>query len=241
MKKVASVLLLAAIAASLPAGCARTDDSAARVGDVLEAPEKTVSLDALDCFTFTVTQEETDGSGNVTWQEEFYEAYRKDSDKSVYYLQFISGESVAEDAYFPYANLCVTADGQDTYYFKDNAEDSFQIALPYEGEPVANNSKEFLSMYARYGIDYADWLECGGFEKREDARVGDRECFVYKVSYTERVYGAEEETYQSVDSVIYVDKETGLWIKREISDVQYGSTCEITDIRWDADIIPALE
>ena len=244
MKKLVYSLLLMFILSSFTA-CG-SEQSAAKVGDILQQPEKTVSLADLDKFTLTVSQEEYDANGGFLAGSTYYDVYSKDGDNAVYYIKTAESQ-VTDDSFYTYENLCVSEDGKEKYWYRDAIEDSYNFVDPAEveyeeGDDICFNSNEFLLRYYYHGIDYSKYLDAPqGFEKLEDAIVNNRDCYVYRVKLTEKV------KYPSVNDItIYVDKENGLWIKSEGTYEFNGDgeifrfTDQITDVKYNADIIPEI-
>lgn len=193
-------------------------DETAKVGDVLEAPEKTVSMDDLEELTFT-TSSSSENSVNTT-----YAVSNNDGDIRFYEKVFVPmSQDTIEYIGLPSeeGTLCYTRYAASGNYALQDLSAAFE-----------SNDGFFRFSLARFGIDYQDWYKAQGFTKCEDAKVLDRDCFVYEVTLTCDMYEGENE------AVISVDKETGLWLKMEVQTEEGAGCITVDSIENSAAVIP---
>ncbi len=173
-----------------------------------ELPEKKISLEDHDGATIEYTcvagAETTEGTIAYKKTEDGYVFYEITDDGTEYVCE-TAGEALASFVRTP---------GSEKFAYQ---EVSFG-----ENSVFEDDAAYYRYNFACYGFDYAKELGELEFKKQADAKVGERDCFVYTAEYD----GSEMK--------ISVDKENGLWLSVEDGGVVYT----VTDFRFDGDIIP---
>lgn len=239
MKKLISLLLVATMLLTCFAACGEKtglgqgnggigtgSNSEAEVGAVLDAPEKTVSMENIK--ELTIRYSLSAPSSGV--EQSIVYAVSNTGSVPKYYQQRAMKQDGAVVNVMDYLCLmmpdgAVCYAGQQGSYVQADYSDQFGTAEGY-----------FLYYLAGLGVGYEEWLKTDGFTKREDATYLDRACYVYDVKYTDKVFE------QQTTAVIYVDKETGLWLKMEKTNSEGGSVSSaIESIEWNASVIPGSQ
>ena len=242
MKKLISLMLAAVMLLTMFAACGKdpsgggeqgsgeqggSADSNAKVGDVLDAPEKTVSIEDLKEMTIHAS---ISVSSSKTERTMVYAI----SNSGAVPRYFEKSTTVVDQTPIYQENLClITQDGALGYTRMSDSGDYSPIDRSGQ---FGSNDGYFHYNLANFGIGYEKWLKTDGFTKREDAVCQDRECYVYDVEFTDTM----SETQFS--AVIYVDKETGLWIKQEgTASTGMTFTRAIESIEQNASVIPGSQ
>lgn len=240
MKKLISLLLVTAMLLTCFAACGEktgtgqnnggssggNPSTGAKVGDVLDAPEKTVSMENIK--ELTIRYGLSAPSSGV--EQSIVYAVSNTGSVPKYYQQRAMKQDGAVVNVMDYLCLmmpdgAVCYAGQQGSYVQADYSDQFGTAEGY-----------FLYYLAGLGVGYEEWLKTDGFTKREDATYLDRACYVYDVKYTDKVFE------QQTTAVIFVDKETGLWLKMEKTNSEGGSVSSaIESIELNASVIPGSQ
>ena len=242
MKKVISLLLVIAMLLTCFVACGEKtgtgqnnggssgDNSStdAKVGDVLDVPEKTVSIEDLKDLTIRCAFSVPSGG---TEQSIVYAVSNTGSVPRYFQQRVLKQDGVAVNA-MDYLCL-VMQDGAVCYagqpgsgnYVQADYSDQFGTADGY-----------FLYNFANLGVGYEKWMKTDGFSKREDATYLNRDCYVYDVKYTDNVFKTQ------TTAVIHVDKQTGLWLKQE-GTISSGEsfTRAVESVEENASVIPGSQ
>ncbi len=207
MKKIASLVTVAMLMLCLFAGCGNTDDSnapsesAANVGDILDAPEKTVSLKDVNDLTIAcqIEQLQTKRTTAMTI------AMRRRGDSVTTYNKSVITDGLAEQTYTTETLSCGNETDGITYHLYNGQWDAGAA------DTYAQEYEYCLSKFADYGYDYAtpSIYQYGSFVKCADETVGQWDCYVYDTELIETING-EAITYSLK---IWVDKASGIWVK----------------------------
>ena len=190
----------------------------AEVGDKLKAPEKIAKVSELGSVTF-VTRRDYGSTGNDISFEHTY-SIESNSSKTAYLI-----DGVMLNGTFSRNIIALESEnGRDTVYSGFFTSKSDYIKLTKDDSMDVHSVK---MGFASNGIDYAEYLEIDEFVKCEDSKHLDRECFVYDIEFDRE---APDETgdlqTQHVLAKVYVDCETGIWLKWE----ENGYTSEVIRI-----------
>lgn len=191
----------------------------AKVGDKLKAPEKIAKVSELGSVTY-VARIDSGSVGNDIYLENTCSIESNASGTA--YL--IDSAVVVNESFSRNITALNHENGRDVVYtgFFSSKSDYVKLAK--------NDSRDAHSVkmgFANYGIDYAEYLEIDEFVKCENSNHLGRECFVYDVEFDRE---SPDETgalhTQHVQAKIYVDCETGLWLKWK----EDGYSCEVISI-----------
>ncbi|MBQ8765422.1 MAG: hypothetical protein IJZ16_01330, partial [Clostridia bacterium] len=225
MKRIIALLLCLILCFSF-ASCDQSSDSKGgkknvKVGDTLDAPEKTASLDDYDKLTVKSTFDAPSLGVKRTEVNSFY----KGENTEIYYY-----ETNDASANFTMADVTKVADGKSQSYCK-----SWGDFEPIEGIMEGKTDEEYqLLNFAYLGLNPENDETIIEYVKCEDDTFEGKDCYVYTVKY-ENDPEMEEEVS---DSTIWVDKETGLWLKTSFTIDGTELTRTITSIEESASAIP---
>lgn len=197
MKKIIALFLCLALCLSF-AACDKDASGGkgknAKVGDTLKAPEKIAELGDFEKLTVYTSF----NMGGVDTQAQTC-SYYKNGDIAVYYYEI----SVPRDN-FSMEYYTLVKDGKATSY--NNGWSDFQLV---DSLSDTMTDEEWHKMNLAYlGINPEKDGTIIEYVKQEDDEFNGKDCYVYTVKYEE---GDSEEEVS--DSTVWVDKETGLWIK----------------------------
>lgn len=201
-------------------------DESTKVGDVLEAPEKTVDLEDLKDLTISASF----SAPSIGPDRDLVYAVSNSDTGIRFYEKNVF--KMAENQQDIMESICLP--GSEGYLFYSRMGGS-EFTPTNMTEQFGSNEGYFHYQLANFGIGYGDWLKTDGFTKCEDAKVLDRDCFVYEVSFT----GKMGQTKQ--DAVICVDKETGLWLKMDVKVEGDTITRAISSIAYTATVFPGTQ
>lgn len=195
-------------------------------GDLLPAPEKTVSVGDFRDLTMTVKVTATNGTvRRVTY------ALRNDAGKLTFYERNAEADPTAAQPY-GYESICL-ADGADIRMFS-NRDISGTGFLETELEAEYQSADgHFRSALADLGFDFGDWIHTDGFAKGEAVQYLDRTCDAYDTAYTD-LFGA------GYKAQILVDRQTGIWLRsqRTIPGTDDTIVMEVESLEEDSHVIP---
>ena len=224
MKKWLCILLAAALVLSLCAcsGGVKEEEPPAKEPDLPPVPplQKTVSLKDYDAITVHSTTTVEDGL-----QLKTVRAMERRGEETVYYQKItqISGDMTQE-----VEHLCiVTGDTVQTYVGQyGEYQKTEPIFLDFE-----RDDQYFTYCFAMMGFNYGAHLQVTALTPGEDETVNGRDCYTYTITYTDPLQLA----YQST---LWVEKATGLWLREEFANEQTTGVNEITEVVYDATVIP---
>lgn len=242
MKKLISLLLVMAMLLTCFAACGEKtstgqnnggtsgggSSTGAKVGDVLDAPEKTVSIEDLKQLTVTCSLS-VPSSGME--RKSVYAVSNTGAVPKLYEKTLTDGTS--GPSYME--NLClITPEGALGYTRFSNSGDYVQ--QDWSGQ-FGSNDGYFHYNLSNLGIGYEKWYKTDGFTKCEDTSYLGRDCFVYEMKYSFKMDESK------ISAVIYVDKATGLWLKLEATASGDGGTITraVESIEENASVIPGTE
>ncbi len=194
---------------------------------VVEAPEKTVSLNDIENFTIKATETwvGSEYTSNTTY------AKKTEGNRITYYIKMVlTTETIEDPAVEEYA--CVVEGGLAYAYV---IEDGIYKADEYYALEADTPYEYFSSRFSIFGFDYTDWLETTGFEYVGEGKKADRDCDIYKFIYTFKDRGIES------NSEIYVDKETGIWLSEHYKDESSEGTLDVKELAFDSEVIPEFK
>lgn len=199
-----------------------------QVGDVLDAPEKIASVEDLEALTFT-----TSFSMPLNGMERtIVYAVARDGDKVRFYEA--STTKIAETPDLMYMEQICLPGGDGMLAYSRPAVYGDYTPMNWTND-FGSNDGYFRYNLAFFGLDYQDWFTADGFTKREDESCLGKDCFVYAVTFSSKL--AEGNT----DAVIYVDKQTGLWLKTEMNVDGNTLTRAIDSIEYNASVFPGSQ
>lgn len=249
MKKPICLLLSAALSLSLLAACADKDavpttdgtkptvdqtepsqstdgPSVPQVGDVLDAPEKTVSIGDVRDLTLTVSTSASYGiARSITY------SVRNEDGAITFYERNAEADPFADGSY-AYESICVADGSQICMYSNQDISGTGFQKVDLTGE-YDRDDGYFRSELANLGFDHWDWIATDGFTKCEDTTYLGKECYVYKVAYTDHFGSAYKDE-------IYVDKQTGIWLRseRSLPGTEESFLMEVQAVEESSAVIP---
>ena len=230
-------------------GTSRTESasqngSTAKIGDVLQEPEKTISFADLTALTLTVKGQSTMDSGSLAPEITIDCVYSTADDLKIYWVKS-DGESfvLPEGNIEPYYEdlYCAVKGGQEYAFVslnEDGTDEETAVGevLGYLLDFEATSNEQLMKeLFAYYGIDYVQnyYYKNVTFEKCADETVNGFDCYVYNILSDDDSVNYEK---------IYVDKVSGLWIKDELSWDEDGTTYveifEIVSYSFDDSALP---
>lgn len=201
-------------------------DESAKVGDILETPEKTVGLEDLKDLTFTASF-----SAPSTGPDRDLVYAVSNSDNGIRFYEK-NVFKMAENQQDIMESICLPGSEGYLFYSRMGSNEFTPSSMT---EQFGSNEGYFHYQLANFGVGYQDWIKADGFTKCEDTKVLDRDCFVYEVSFT----GKMGQTKQ--DAVICVDKETGLWLKMDVKVEGDTITRAVSSIAYTATVFPGTQ
>ena len=221
MKKIIALLLCLFVCfsfASCDESSSKKSAKTVKVGETLKAPEKIADISDFEKLTVNSTMKTPQGEINETLS--FY----KGTDATVYYY---GTNDIANN--FSMAYVTTVKDGQTKSYYEGWSD--FEVI---DGISDGQTDEEFhLTNLAFIGINPENDKTVIEYVKEKDETFDGKDCYVYTVKY-EEIEGDE----QFSDSTIWVDKESGLWLKSSftIDGVEVSRT--ITAIEDSVSVIP---
>lgn len=222
MKKWLCWMMAAVLTLSLCA-CSGGENPPAKVGATLTAPEKTVSLNDYEAITLKLS---TTIEGGVQLQA--VRAARQQGGTTTYYQQITQ---TMGDMTNVVEHLCTVGGDKTVTFFGQGGQ--YQ-AIEHAFTDFSSDDQYFAYCFGGLGFDYASQLDVKSLTKGEDATVGGRDCYTYKITYTDPM----NMTY---DSEICVDKETGIWMRESFKNEEATGVTEVTGITFDAAVIPGAQ
>lgn len=225
MKKSLSFLLILSVCLTslcLFSGCG---EDAPQVGDTISEPEILASLDDYTDLTITIDLDNKEFSQKITRNI----AMRKSENTTTFFEESFLNDKGTE-VRIP-GSMCRIENGKTTVY--RNNSDEWVETDPDTNETLVAKP-DYLFGY--YGFDYKKITKDGvKFTKQEDSVVNSKDCYVYKTEL-------EYDTNDYKPGLIYVDKQTGIWLKATILDGDKELvTTTITDFKESSLIIPGLK
>lgn len=234
MKKLMCMILVVAMLLTSFAACGSPDDqgnqteAGAKVGDVLQQPEKTVSLE--DVMELTITANFSAPKGGM--EREMVHVVSGVGGITRFYEKTFAQFSNDQPPVYMERICVVDQDAALAYYRFDSTSDYMPIEL---GKEFGSDDGYFRSNLAFIGVEYQNWLTTDGFVKKEDSTCLGKNCFVYETTYTMKLQPEEK-----IKAVIWVDKETGLWLKSDETAVATGYTItrSVASVQTGAAVFP---
>lgn len=196
-------------------------DESAKVGDVLDAPEKTVDLEDLKDLTISASFSAPSIGPD---RDLVYAVSNSDTGIRFYEKNVFKMAANQQDIM---ESICLPSSETYLFYSRMGSSDFTPTNMT---EQFGSNDGYFRYQLANFGIGYEDWLEADGFTKCEDAVILDRDCFVYETRFS-----------GNMDALIYVDQETGLWLKMDAKVGEDTFTRTISSIENNATVIPGTQ
>lgn len=223
MKKWIASIVIGALSLSLLAGCAedvgqelpdsqpsqvQTQPTASEMptqpreeGAVLDSPEKCVSLEDVDEMTITVVTSSSYGvARRITYS-------LRDAGGVLTLYERNTEASLAAEEFYGYESLCVVAGDTAAMYSNQKISGAGFQRVDLSGE-YDRDDGYLRGELANLGFDHWEHIVTDGFTKCEDTTYLGRDCYVYKLAYTDRVGAAYK-------AQITVDKQTGIWLRSE--------------------------
>ncbi len=192
--------------------------SSVKVGATLKAPEKIADISDFEKLTVYYDMKTPQGERNEALS--FY----KSKDATVYYYGI---NDIANN--FSMAYVTTVKDGQTKSYYEGWSE--FEVI---DGISDGQTDEEFhLTNLAFLGINPENDKTVIEYVKEKDETFDGKDCYVYTVKYEE--FEGDE---QFSDTTVWVDKESGFWLKSSftIDGVEVSRT--ITAIEDSVSVIP---
>lgn len=189
-----------------------------KVGDTLKVPEKTADISDFDKLTVRSVM-------NVPQREQIQTiSFYKGADATVYYYAI---NDVANN--FSMSYVTTVKDGKSQSYYEGWSD--FEVI---EGISDGQTDEEFhLSNLAYLGISPENDKSLVEYVKCEDDTFDGKDCYVYTVKYDD-----SESEEELSDSTVWVDKETGLWLKTAFTIDGAEVTRTITAVEESVSAIP---
>ncbi len=224
MKRILVLLVCLALLFSFVAcddeGKSENGSKRVKVGDTLKAPEKIAELDDFDRLTVCVEFV----AEALGLKRNEVNSFYKNGDTAIYYYEM---NDVAAD--FSMSYVTTVKDGKSTSYYEGWSD--FE---PIEGISEGQTDEEFhITNLAFLGINPENDKTIVEYVKCEDDTFDGKDCYVYTVKYEET--DSEEEFS---DSTVWVDKETGLWLKTSFTVDGAEITRVITNVEESVSAIP---
>ncbi|MBQ5746663.1 MAG: hypothetical protein IIV81_01870 [Clostridia bacterium] len=191
-----------------------------KVGDTLKAPEKIAELDDFEKLTVYV---DFDAKALGIKRTEI-NSYYKNGDTAIYYYGM--NDTGTE---FSMSYVTTVKDGKSTSYY-EGWSDFEPIDEISEGQ---TNEEFHITNLAFLGINPENDKTIVEYVKEKDDTFDGKDCYVYTVKYEET--DSEEEFS---DTTVWIDKETGLWLKSSFTIDGAEVTRVITGVEESAVVIP---
>lgn len=223
MKRIIALLLCLILCFSF-VSCDESSDSKGgkknvKVGDKLDAPEKIADFDDLDKLTIRTDMKTPQGTRKEVL------SYYNGGDTEIYFYEI----NMVDDN-FTMGYYTDVTDGKSVSY--NCGWGDYQTV---DGIMDGMSDEEWQRMnFAYVGVNPENDKTVIEYVKCEDEVLEGKDCYVYTVKYEEDPEMEEEVS----DSTVWVDKETGLWLKSSFTIEGVEVTRTITSIEESVSAIP---
>lgn len=192
-------------------GDEKTEVFPAKVGDVLDAPEKTATLEGVTEVTVKVSRSfESVGDIEMSASDKWQYSLKRSGNGDKHMMLRYADEKMEN----VFGNYMYGKDGKEEWYEFRSADLYPSVTemsyVPYDESAIKSGTEYIENAFAYFGFDYEPQMENAKFTKKADVEFGGKSCYAYDVVLTDQLDG------NKYSMELYVDKDTGIWVWRAV-------------------------